>query len=142
MLAVVPTAFAGGDKKPKHPSGCVSAVCVYVEQAPSVTGPSATGSAGATGGSTQPLRVSKIVARKLAQFGGKDRALLETIVTNPNLGTNRLRTPSGWEHVAAPSVLGATFDVGSGPTVLFAALLATAVLLGVFSGARYWRRRG
>ena len=44
-------------------------------------------------------------------------------------------------HAKQPSAVSAAFDLGSGPTALFAGLLAVAALLAVGGGLRHGRRR-
>src|SRR5438552_18862539 len=84
----------------------------------------------------KPARVPKGLARALSQ-AGTDKGPLSRLVTDSNLGNLR----SG--KVAGPSLLGAAFDLGIGPTVLLAILLATAVGLATRGSVRGWllRRR-
>jgi hypothetical protein len=69
--------------------------------------------------------------------------VLQAIVSAPDYGVKRANsldraTAAG---VAAPSALGAAFDLGAGPTILLAILLATVVALAVHGSLREWRRR-
>ncbi|HJQ75045.1 MAG TPA: hypothetical protein VJ814_09170 [Gaiellaceae bacterium] len=86
------------------------------------------------------MPVPQQTTRKLSH-AGKDRKLLSQIVSNPNFGATRGLLKTGASGVAAPSALGAAFDIGSGPTVLLAILLATALGLAIHGGLRGWRRR-
>jgi hypothetical protein len=76
------------------------------------------------------------LSRVLAQ-AGKDKAPLSQLLNDSGLGT----VQSGPSNVAAPSVLGAVFDLGPGPTALFAILLAAVLGFGVHGGVRGWLRR-
>ena len=68
---------------------------------------------------------------------GKDKGPLSRLLKDS--GPTGLA--AGSAVVAAPSALGAIFNLGSGPNVLFAVLVATAVGLAIHGGARSWRRR-
>ena len=103
---------AGGSHSQQHP-----------------TGPSTKG-----GGSKHV--VPKGVSRVLAHLG-KDRAPLSRILRDSDIGNLQ----AGPSSVVTPSALGAAFDIGSGPTALLAILVATAIGLGAYNGARTWRRR-
>ena len=137
LVLVTPvTALAGG-------GGNCSACQVYHE----ANGPSA----GKQQPSTQPQQpigstksggkqthVPKGLSRVLSQ-AGKDRKPLSQLLGDAGIGS--LRNGSG--DVGSPSILGAAFDLGVGPTVLLAILLATALGLAARGSVRGWllRRR-
>jgi hypothetical protein len=81
-------------------------------------------------------QVPKKVARVLAGVG-TDKGALSGILHDSGLGTVR----AGPGSVTAPSALGAAFDLGSGPTMLLAILVASALGFAIFGGVRGWRRR-
>jgi hypothetical protein len=89
-----------------------------------------------TGGSSQ-THVPSNVSRVLAHSGPDLGALKNLVAADAGLG--HVNSESG--DVGSPSALGAAFDLGSGPTILLAILLATVVALGAHSGVRSWRRR-
>lgn len=141
-LAAPVTAFAGG-------GGNCSACNVYSEppvpspgkqQLPKPTQPlppqPPTGST-KTGG--RQAHVPKALSRALA-LAGKDRKPLSQLLGGSDIGSLR----SGSVNVGSPGALGAAFDLGVGPTVLLAILLATAALAfatrGTFRGWRLRRR--
>jgi hypothetical protein len=134
-LALPAGALANGGGK------CNASACkVYTE------GPGSAGGHNApppgSGGPTAPrqLPVSSHTSRSLSH-AGKDRKLLSQIVSNPSFGATRGLLKTGAATVAAPSALGAAFDIGSGPTLLLALLVATALALALHGGLRGWRRR-
>jgi hypothetical protein len=116
-------------------SGC-SACKVYVEQAPSGGGDQ---SANSTTTAQKPAPVPKKAANSLKD-AGKDKALLKSLVTNPAFGVTRGLQSTGSGSVAEPSALTAAVDLGSGPTVLLAALAGSVLLLLAAGGFRGWRR--
>lgn len=73
----------------------------------------------------------------------------QTTSTQPVVPPRKPTHPANRKPVAtvhavktsAPSAVSAAFDLGSGPTVLFAALLAVAALLALGGGLRHGRRR-
>jgi hypothetical protein len=79
----------------------------------------------------------KGLSRVLAQ-AGKDRRPLSQLL-GPDSGIGSLRNGPG--NVGSPSLLGAAFDLGAGPTVLLAILLATALGLAARGSVRGWRLR-
>jgi hypothetical protein len=114
---------------------CEASACkVYVE--------SSLGPGGQQRGSMRqkPVALSKKTARKLAR-SGKDRKILTQLFMDPGYGAIRGFRPSAGAELAPPTALGAVLDLGSGPTVLLAVLIATAAGLAVHSGARSWRQR-
>lgn len=132
VLLVLPAgALASGGKPKHHSTDCgVSAVCVYREQGPTPTGPKPLG----TSGTVVPL--SPAASRALAAKGGKEKRMLRSLATS-GLGVERLvgnEATSG--HGGPPSTIGAAFDLGPGPTALFALLLAAAAGLALRSGLR------
>jgi hypothetical protein len=114
-----------------------SAVDVYVEQVPTASGhqaaPSTSG--GTSSGVTVPL--SAQAKSKLQSKGGKDAPLLKQMVTHP--GFERHLAAVG--DAGQPGTFNAAFDLGAGPTVLFALVLGTALFVAVSGGLRGWRRR-
>jgi hypothetical protein len=73
---------------------------------------------------------------KLQHQGGKDKKLLKTLATSPALGASKPVAASATPNLVQSS---SVFDLGSGPTALFAALLVVAALLALGDGLR--RRR-
>jgi hypothetical protein len=135
-LAAPGTALA----KAKHPKP-PSAVDVYVEQVQTATGhqpaPSSSSGATTTGSTPSPsVALSPTANRKLATLGGKDAGLLHKVATHPGFAG----TLAAGTDVSQPGTLNAAFDVGLGPAVLFAIVLATVLLVAVGGGLRGWRR--
>lgn len=89
-----------------------------------------------TGGGTQ-TQTPDNVSRVLAQAGSDQGALKNLVAADAGLG----KSGSEPGDNGSPSALGAAFDLGSGPTILLAILLATVVALGAHGGLRSWRRR-
>ncbi|GEM_PF-3545583 len=134
FFAIAPGVALAGGRSTCHASACL----VYSEPSvPTASGQSMTG--GTTGGTTTPVAQLPSTLRSVLQrVPPKDRSTLGTIFgAGPQQG---LREPSG-SRVAAPSALGAAFDLGSGPTALLGILAATAVALALQGGFRAWRRR-
>ncbi len=139
-LALPAGAFASKGHKCK-----ASACLVYVEQGgsphPGGSGPkppqqSSSGPATSGGKHQTPAPTPGKSARALAQ-AGTERSALKNLLGDAGLGN----PGSGTASVASPSALGAAFDLGSGPTVLLAILLATMLALAGHTGLRSWRRR-
>lgn len=88
------------------------------------------------------MQLAPTVVKKLKHTGAKNRKLLKQVATNPAFGAVRaLRlTNTAALRTRPPSAVAAAFDLGSGPTALFAALLAAAALLAVGGGLRRGRR--
>ena len=137
-LAAPASALAKGKHK-KQPS----AVDVYVEQvqtagghqtAPSKTGASTTGSATESTSSSVPL--SHKAKQQLHSQGGKDTGLLTEVASQA--GNERKLAAVG--SVSQPGTLDAAFDLGAGPTLLFAFVLATGLFVAVGGGLRGYRR--
>ncbi len=141
--------------KKHHPKPPPSAYDVYTQQLPTAKGPkpvhgaggSVSGSQsgpGQSGQSTPPsVPLSSHAATNLKHQGGKDTTVLKTISTNPALGVQKVTAAAGPINERSPSALGAAVGTGSGPIVLFAALIAGAILLfwlGRVSGRRAERR--
>jgi len=76
------------------------------------------------------------VARVLAAVG-KDKSTLSRLLKDSGQ-TGLAAAPAS---VASPSALSAIFDLGSGPNVLLAFLIATVLGLTIYSGVRSWRSR-
>jgi hypothetical protein len=101
-------------------------------QQPSSGGSKTGGSKTGGGGHTHvPPKVTRVL-----QHAGPDKGPLAHLLTDT--GPSGLKTAGS---VAAPSALGAAFDLGAGPTVLLAILVATAVGLAATGSLRNWRRR-
>jgi hypothetical protein len=123
-LAAVPAALAACPKQAQQ-STCSStaATCVYIE-------PNGAGQSGCH-------TISQSVDGKLNRYHGKDASQLRTIAA---LGPGRRLSDNQLGGVA-PSTLGAAFDVGLGPILLFGVLLGTAVFLAGYNGVRRRRHR-
>jgi hypothetical protein len=135
VLAAPAPALAKGKPKKGHSP---SAVDVYVEQVPTATGHAAPPPAtGQTTESTPAVPLRPKARRQLHRRGGKDRGFLRRLATHPDF-VGKLE-PTG--AVASPGTLGAAFDLGAGPTTLFALILATALACVLGGGLRGWRRR-
>ena len=121
---------------------CTASACkVYVEPGANssghhhqaqhqATGPSTAGEQGAK--NPAPTKVARVLAAV-----GKDKGALSRLLRDsgaPGLA-------AGSATVATPSALGAMFDLGSGPNVLFAFLVATLLGLAIYGGVRGWRSR-
>src|SRR5262249_19594577 len=64
---------------------------------------------------------------------------LKRLVTDPSLGATQAIAVSASQPATTPSALSSVFDIGSGPTALFAMLAAVAIVLlgrGVLRGRR------
>jgi hypothetical protein len=148
-LTAPATALAKGKPK-KHPS----AVDVYVEQVQTAGGhksaPSGhtAGTGGGTGsstpsstGSTSPpapsASLSHHAKQKLHSQGGKDTGLLTEVASQA--GNERRLAAVG--SVSQPGTLNAAFDLGAGPTLLFALVLGTGLFVALGGGLRGYRRR-
>lgn len=131
-LAVPAAAFAGGGGGKCNASACK----VYSEQgAPNSGGQQATTASGRIGGAQEP-QTPKSLSRVLSH-AGKDRGPLSRLFAGDSaLGG----LPSG-SGGGSPSILGAAFDLGVGPTVLIAILLATALGLAARGNVRDWLRK-
>ena len=136
-LVVPALATAGSGGK------CTASACkVYVEpganssghhqpqQQHHPAGPSTTGEKG--GKQPAPTKVARVLAAV-----GKDKGALSQLLKDSGQ-TGLAATPAS---VASPSALGAIFDLGSGPNVLLAFLIATALGLAIYGGGRSWRSR-
>jgi hypothetical protein len=134
VLAAPAVAIAGNGGK------CNASACkVYVEpganssghhqpQQQHPAGPSTTGEKG--GKQPAPTQVARVLAAV-----GKDKGALSQLLKDAGQ-TGLAATPAS---VASPSALGAIFDLGSGPNVLLAFLIATVLGLATYSGVRSWR---
>jgi hypothetical protein len=126
-LAVPAAAIAGSGAK------CSASACkVYYEQ----PGPNAGEQQHPTGSNNgrPQSQISKNLSRVLSQ-AGKDRGALHRLLADANLGGMQGGPSSG------PSALGAAFDLGTGPTILLAILVATALGLAARGSVRGWRER-
>jgi hypothetical protein len=95
------------------------------------TGPNTTGGKGSKT-TAPPTKVSRVLSAV-----GKDRGTLSRLLKDS--GSPGLA--AGSATVATPSALGSVFDLGSGPNVLLAVLVATALGFAINGGVRSWRRR-
>jgi hypothetical protein len=139
---VAPATALAKKKKP-------SAVDVYVEQVQTAgghqsapTSPPKTSTTGSTGGSTSVSTTSSPplshkAKKQLHRQGGKDTGLLTEVASQA--GNARKLAAVG--SVSQPGTLDAAFDLGAGPTLLFAFVLATGLFVVVGGGLRGWRRR-
>lgn len=134
VVAAPAGAIAGNGGK------CTASACkVYVEPGANRSGhhqsqqhqagPSTTGEKG--GNQPAPTKVDRVLAAV-----GKDKGALSRL-----LGDSSQTGVGAAGTVASPSALGAIFDLGSGPNVLLAFLIATVLGLTVYSGVRSWRSR-
>jgi len=140
--------------KKHHPKPPPSAYDVYTQQLPTSKGPKPVHGAGSgvsggpsgpgqSGQSTPSVPLSSRAATNLKHQGGKDTTVLKRISTTPALGVQKVTAAAGPINEHSPSALGAAVGTGSGPIVLFAALIAGAILLfwlGRVSGRRSERR--
>jgi hypothetical protein len=139
-LTAPATALASTTHKKKQPS----AVDVYVEQvsnagghttAPPTTGAGNSGSTSPSTSSTVPL--SSEAKHALKTQGGKDTQILNELARQA--GNSRQLAAVG--SVGQPGTLDAAFDLGAGPTLLFALVLGTGLFVVVGGGLRGYRRR-
>lgn len=123
-----------------------SAADVYSEQVHSASGHHSTPatshktstSATTTTQSTSPsTSLPTKVKHKVKRQGGKDAGLLAQVASQ--VGGERKLAAVG--TTTQPGTLNAAFDLGTGPTVLFAFVLATVLFLAIGGGLRGWRRR-
>jgi hypothetical protein len=128
-LAPPATAVAKGKHKKDQPP---SAADVYVEQVPTASGHQ-TASAG-SGSSSVPL--SPEAEQQLQSQGGKDTEVLTQVAGQA--GNRRLAAVGG---ATQPGTLNAAFDLGTGPTLLFALVLGTVLFVAVAGGIRGYRHR-
>jgi hypothetical protein len=136
-LAAPAAAFADGG------STCKASACkVYHEggapsggpkQQPPPKGP--TGSNKSGGGQQHP-HVSKSKARFL-QHLGKDRGPVKNLLAG-DAEIGNLRDAAGG---GSPSLFGAAFDLGVGPTILLVILLATGLGLAARGSVQSWLRK-
>jgi hypothetical protein len=132
VLALPAGALASGGTK------CKASACqVYTEGAGKADGQGQQASGPTT---AQPVHVPSKTSRLLAH-AGKERAALRAIASSPGYGVKRGLFRMGATDVGAPSALGAAFDLGTGPTILLAILLATAIAFAAQGGVRSWLRR-
>lgn len=123
--------------------GGTSAVNIYSECIPTASGGSHHNRGGhhkPTGTTTTPSytnttpavavkpKLSKNVSKSLAH-AGHDKKILKNIVSDPWLGATHAIETSASFRTTTPTALGSVFDIGSGPTVLFAMLAALAIAL-------------
>jgi hypothetical protein len=97
------------------------------QQPPPPTGPNTSGAA-----THVPTKLSRVLSH-----AGKDKVPLKNLLTDAGLGDLR----AGPAAAGSPSALGAAFDLGTGPLVLLAILLATAVGLAARGPVRGWLSR-
>lgn len=124
-------AFADGGGK------CSASACkVYNEQdVPNAGGKQQppTGPNTSVGNTTHvPGKLARVL-----QHAGKDTGPLKRILNDSGIGSLRTAPGAG----GSPSILGAAFDLGTGPMVLLVLLLGTAVGLAARGSIRGWLRR-
>jgi hypothetical protein len=125
VAAMLPSVALGATKKHhKVPQNCVSAECVYVELGDNPFG---------TNFGFYPL--PPWIEKRLAEHGGKDRQLLETLATRQML--EPVRGAYGGNG-GSPGAFLAALDLGAGPIALFAILVGGAA---AFAVGRELRRR-
>jgi hypothetical protein len=128
-LAAPAAAFADGG------GTCKASACkVYHEQGAPNSGrqqPTKPTTTGSKSGVKQPQ--PKHYSRVLAQAGA-DRGALKKLL-NGDAAIGNLSSGAGG---GSPSILGAAFDLGIGPTVLLAILLATGLGLAARGTVRSW----
>lgn len=132
LAAVVATAALAAPAAALAGGGPPSAVSVYVEQAGNAGG-------GVGPGTGKP---SSLAEKRCAQLAnaGKTGKLLCALLTSPALGaTGGLRDNGSG---GGPGTFGAVWNLGAGPTLLLALLLASFVAVFGRDGWRVWRRRG
>jgi hypothetical protein len=128
--------------------GPPSASDVYSEQVHSASGHhsappatshrTSTSATTTTSQSTSPTTpLPPKVKHKVKSQGGKDAGLLAQVASQA--GDERKLAAVG--TTTQPGTLNAAFDLGTGPTILFAFVLATVLFLAVGGGLRSWRRR-
>ena len=111
---------------------------VYTECVQNAGGDKPTNPGQQSGQSTTPVHVSGKTQSAISKAGGPDARALAALVKNPGMGEPGLASS---DTGSQPSALGSAFDLGSGPTILLAALAGTALLLLGASGFRFWRQR-
>lgn len=136
FIALVAPAAAVADGGSK----CNASACkVYHEQgAPNPGGHKPTGpskGSNKSSGGKQP-QAPKTYARVL-QHAGKDRGALKNLLGN-DAGLGSLSRGSGG---GSPSLLGAAFDLGAGPTILLAILLGIGLGVAARGGVGSWLRK-
>jgi hypothetical protein len=139
-LVAPASALAQGKHKKHHQP---SAVDVYVEQVQTAGGhQSAPGSGGTAsnattgGGTSSSSQLSSKAQQQLHSQGGKDTPLLTQVASQA--GNERKLAMVG--STSQPGTFDAAFDLGAGPTVLFALVLATGLFVAVGGGLRGYRR--
>jgi hypothetical protein len=118
-----------------------SAVDVYVEQVQSPNGhdqsaPTSGSGGPSSSGPSSTLQLSPQAKHKLRSQGGSEAGLLRQVASQA--GNARRLAAVG--SVSQPGTLNAAFDLGTGPTLLFALVLATGLFVVVGGGLRGYRR--
>jgi hypothetical protein len=138
IVALAAPAAAFADKGGK----CTASACkVYSEQSAPTAGHhqpprKAPTASNKSGGSQQQQQQPKNLSRVLAH-AGNDRLPLSRLL-NGDTAIGSLESGAGG---GSPGLLGAAFDLGAGPTVLLAILLATALGLAGRGRVHGWLRR-
>lgn len=138
FIALVAPAAALADGGSK----CNASACkVYHEQgAPNTGGHKSTGpSTGShkSGGGKQPQAPAPKKYSRVLQHAGKDRGALKNLLSN-DAGLGSLSRGSGG---GSPSLLGAAFDLGAGPTILLAILLGIGLGVAARGSVGGWLRK-
>lgn len=87
-----------------------------------------------------PVKVSHRTSHAIAH-SGKDKKVLKNIVRNPGLVDSTRLKPILASAPVHESGLGSAVDLGAGPTIFFALLLGTVLVLLGTGGVRSWRNR-
>jgi hypothetical protein len=88
-----------------------------------------------------PVHISHKTARAI-EYSGKDKIVLRQLTTNPNfVDSKRLKTERLASGTAQATMLGSAFGLGAGPTIFFALLLGTVLVLLGTGSVRAWRNR-
>lgn len=123
---------------PKPP--CVAAECVYVRQVPS-SGVCKKKSDPVTTSSAQPTYMPPATVTPTVEKPRSAGRHHNLHPAKPAAQPRTVHVTRAAAHVKPPSAVSAAFDLGFGPTALFAGLLAAAALLAVGGGLRHGRRR-
>jgi hypothetical protein len=152
LAGVVTTAALVGPSVALACDGSGSAVSIYTECTPSASGkhhhPAAKPSHPSGGSqSTEPIYYTQPPVhiapktRRAVARSGKDKTILNRLVSNPNYVDSSRLKPELTASPAGAASLGSTFDLGSGPMILFALLAGSVLSVLGTGGVRAWRGR-
>ena len=138
IIALIAPAAALADGGSK----CNASACkVYHEQpAPNSGGHKPAGpskGSNKSGGGKQPQAPAPKRYSRVLQHAGKDRGALKNLLSN-DAGLGSLPRGSGG---GSPSLFGAAFDLGAGPTILLAILLGIGLGVAARGGVGSWLRK-